>query len=70
MIMGSDTKLEIGKEYTPVGIVLKGENVPPQPIFIVREATREEWIECNTTTYGACPCAYSYQGYFYEVSTD
>lgn len=47
-------------------LTIGNERVPLQPLFIVREATREEWIRQSRGTVNPPPMG----GYNYEVLTD
>lgn len=73
MIMGSNSKLEIGKKY--IGVSDKDRNIyPNQPFIVIREATFEEWIsEYNLevriplTNFELVEAK---KGHFYEISID
>lgn len=76
MIFGCPVQLEIGQAFTPdAGFTdaLAGIH-EPQPFFVVREATAQEYIDC-AVTQGAnvlrtLQAVRSGLYFFYEVQTD
>lgn len=76
MVIGSIKKLDLGI-LTPGtkgfrGIVLNGSNntYPAQPVFIIREATHDEWVKDCINLFGICNNPDDVAPYYYEVSTD
>lgn len=73
MIIASDEPREVGKSYTPDTKTLDNNDpsIPGQPLFVIREATRQEWGQYCIKTIGRFeiinPRIYKY---FYEVSMD
>lgn len=49
---------------------LFGEPLPCQPLFIVAEATEEDWRRCAMERGNPSPCRYPEDMYFYFVRTD
>lgn len=71
MVVTSNIKLIVGTTVIPRTIILdnREDPVPPQPIFIIKKSTKEEYLEeCrrdNLDTFIS-----SDYPYYYEVSTD
>lgn len=78
VIFASPKQLEVGKilsketDKTFNGFYLENskEYCEPQPFFIIKQATREEWIKYCEEYYGICYNPNIDYDYFYEVSVD
>lgn len=62
MIMASFKPLEVGKIYRNWTIADKGQNHPGCTFKVMREATKQEWIEYHGEIPG--------NDFFYEISID
>ena len=67
MIFCVEIPQPVGKVVNPDAIIIEGVAVIPQPLYIVREATWEEYLAENVDN--EVP-RYFKAVYFYEVSTD
>lgn len=70
MIFSSDEKLPVGKIYIPKNMSdAKRNRIIPQPVFIVREATEEEFFDF-VKSQGTVIYDWDKAPYYYEISTD
>jgi hypothetical protein len=70
MIFASGTEYQVGQAVLPISITDEfGVSRPPQPVFIVREATHEEWDRCIRAS-GGNPDGFSPAPFYYEIHTD
>ncbi len=71
MIVGSDVPREVGKICIAKTASTDHNSVryPPQPFYVIREATREEWVADVIANGGDPFCPIDYP-YYYEVSMD
>lgn len=68
MIFSSDIKVEVGSIFLPTRMSdNEGNYIPPQPLYIVREATWEEY-KAQSTLHQIQET--SEDLYYYEISTD
>lgn len=67
MIISSEYKIKVQTIHTPEHLTNEmGESITPQPMYIIREASREEYAAQGPLHN----LAQYVRGYFYEVSTD
>ena len=71
MIFWTDEQCEIGKVVVPKAFIVDplGNTHEPQPIFIILEATHEEW-EQDVIRQGGDPTGFPPSPYYYEGSID
>ncbi len=71
MILWSRTRREVGKVYMPeLGITDYANQLhPPQPVYVIREATHEEWA-ADVSANGGDPSLWGEFPYYYKVSMD
>lgn len=70
MIYATDIPLRIQTVTTaPRMINLNGDDIPPQPVFIIRVASRAEYL-AQCARYRQHPASVLRWPYCYEVSTD
>lgn len=48
ILRSQNADVVVGRVYLPKRVItISGEDHPPQPMFIVRDATFEEWAACD-----------------------
>ncbi len=69
MIFSCDEPCEIGEIVHPCWIAYFGQMIAGQPLFVLRDASRDEWAR-EIRDAGYNPEEFKAQPYFYEVSLD
>lgn len=73
MVIARAEPLAVGHRYIDMGIFMPGEGTVYQPIFVVRESTREAYLMCAVERgVERTEAQLDVNGlrYFYEVHTD
>jgi hypothetical protein len=67
IVVGSGEQHEVPSVHTPEFLQLDGDPIEPQPVRIVREATRQEWVSQPGWFWNP---GYPEPPYFYEIESD